>query len=59
MPNFLNKIQTSQNNQMIIDEIKKALTQQVNAGMITTEQLNKIKSLAADADRLKNALRWL
>lgn len=59
MPNFLNKIQTSQNNQMIIVEIKNALTQQVNAGMITTEQLNKIKSLAADADRLKKALRWL
>ena len=59
MPNFLNKIQTSQNNQMIIVEIKNALTQQVNAGMITTEQLNKIKSLAADADRLIKALRWL
>lgn len=59
MPNFLNKIQTSQNNLMIIDEIKNALTQQVNAGMITSEQLNKIKTLAANADRLKNALRWL
>lgn len=59
MPNFLNKIKTSQNNQMIIDEIKNALTQQVNAGMITTEQLNKIKTLAANADDLKKALRWL
>jgi hypothetical protein len=48
----------SQNND-IIEDIKRNLTERVNAGQITTEQLIKINNLATNPAELKKALRWL
>ena len=56
--NFKQKIQMSQNND-IIEDIKRNLTERVNAGQITTEQLIKINNLATKPEELKKALRWL
>ena len=55
---FKQKIQMSQNND-IIEDIKRNLTERVNAGQITTEQLIKINNLATNPAELKKALRWL
>lgn len=55
---FKLKIQMSQNND-IIEDIKRNLTERVNAGQITTEQLIKINNLATNPAELKKALRWL
>lgn len=55
---FIPKIQMSQNND-IIEDIKRNLTERVNAGQITTEQLIKINNLATNPAELKKALRWL
>lgn len=55
---FIQKIQMSQNND-IIEDIKRNLTERVNAGQITTEQLIKINNLATNPAELKKVLRWL
>lgn len=55
---FKLKIQMSQNND-IIEDIKRNLTERVNDGQITTEQLIKINNLATNPAELKKALRWL
>lgn len=49
----------TETNSKIVSEIAARLAAHVAAGTITTEQLIKINNLAAEPERLKNALRWL
>ncbi len=52
---FLQSARTSQK----VDEIKTAIINQVNAGVVTEAELQKVLELIKDARRLRTALKFL
>lgn len=52
---FLQSARTSQK----VDEIKTAIISQVNAGVVTEAELQKVLELIKDARRLRTALKFL
>ena len=52
---FLQSARTSQK----VDEIKMAIISQVNAGVVTEAELQKVLELIKDARRLRTALKFL